>query len=248
MKLKIFNDEKNGCLSYLIGDEVSGKAVIVDPSLEFGAEEYLLAAQDLGLHIEYVIDTHIHADHVSCASRISEISGSPVVMSRLSPLHTEFTPSEGLGAIDFGNTKLQLVNTPGHTEESISVIVFDLSRGDQPYAVLTGDLLFAGDVGRSDLAGPLEEEMRMSEKSFESLNLILSLPDFVLVLPAHYGASKCGGIYMSGTFLTTIGYERNNNVFLRFRNETEYWNAQHRFRKLEPEGAMVIREKNITGK
>ena len=247
MKLKIFDDQLNGCLSYLIGDEVSGKSVLIDPSESTGAEKYLLSAQDLQLHIVYVIDTHIHADHVSCADKIARLTGSMIVMSRLSPLETEFIPSEELQSIDFGNLKLELLNTPGHTAESISIIVYDLTRSTDPYAVVTGDLLFAGDVGRSDLALTLDEEKKMSADSFRSLNLILRLPDYVLILPAHYGASKCGGIYMSGSFLTTVGYERKNNRFLRYSDDDEYWNTQHRFRKLAPESAMVIREKNIRG-
>ena len=247
LRLKIFDDQINGCLSYLIGDEVSGKAVLIDPSERIGVEKYLLSAQDLQLHIVYVIDTHIHADHVSCAKQIAGITDARIVMSRLSPLKTDFVPSEDLREIDFGNLRFELVNTPGHTAESISVIIYDLMRSSDPYAVLTGDLLFAGDVGRSDLALLPEEERKMSADSYRSIKHILTLPDYVLIMPAHYGASKCGGIYMSGSPLTTVGYERKNNRFLESGNEIDYWNLQYRFRKILPESAMVIREKNITG-
>jgi glyoxylase-like metal-dependent hydrolase (beta-lactamase superfamily II) len=247
MRMKIYDDSIHGCLSYAVGDQVSGAAVLIDPLNEIGSERYILDLQDMGLRLKWVIETHLHADHISCAHEISDLTGAPVVMGQSSPVSFHFEPSSKLQEIHLGQLDFRIIDTPGHTSESVSIILTDRSRSSDPLAVFCGDLLFAGDVGRSDLALTPEEERGMSANSFRSLQKLMGLPDSVLLYPAHYGASKCGGIFMSGSQFSTIGFERRNNRFLSFKNEEDFWKFQSRFRKLEPEGVRIIRERNITG-
>lgn len=247
MRMKIYDDYLHGCLSYAIGDEVSGKSVLIDPLQEIGTERYLLDLQDMGLSLTWIIETHLHADHISCAFEMSRLAGIPVIMGESSPVRFSYVNSAELKELDIGRLNLRIIDTPGHTAESISVILTDRSRSSDPLAVFSGDLLFAGDVGRSDLALSPEDERIMSANSFRSLRKLMELPDSVIIYPAHYGSSKCGGIFMSGSQFSTIGFERKNNRFLSFRTEEEFWKFQSRFRKMEPEGVRIIRERNITG-
>ena len=247
MRMKIFDDYRHGCLSYMIGDEVTGKSVLIDPLEEIGADCYILDIQDMGMNISWIIETHLHADHISCAHDLSVKTGAEIIMGRNSPAKFKFLPAGEVNPLSLGQISLEFIDTPGHTEESVSIIAYDLARGRVPFAVFTGDLLFAGDVGRSDLNMDFEEEREMSLKAFNSLQRILELPDSTMVMPAHFGSSKCGGIFMSGSMFSTVGYERVNNRFLAFKEGGEFWKYQNRFKKAEPEGARVIRERNISG-
>jgi hydroxyacylglutathione hydrolase len=205
-----------GCLSqlsYLIGDRSSGRAVVVDPRRDIA--EYLADAESYGFTIDWVIETHFHADFLSGHLELSEATGATIVFG-VGP-DTEF-PARRVAngeVIDLGAVKLGILATPGHTPESISITVTDTTVGDEPLAVLTGDTLFIGDVGRPDLlasVGVTAEELANS--LYDSLHdKLMALPDTTVVLPAHGAGSACGKNLAAETH-STIGTQRSTNYAL----------------------------------
>src|SRR5262245_8756900 len=206
-----------GCLSqasYLIGDETTRTAVVVDPRRD--VEEYLEDAAEAGLRIEHVILTHFHADFVAGHLELRERTGARIHLGAQATAEYEFSPLADGDALEFGQVRLQIVETPGHTPEAISVLVFDLAKErTQPQAVLTGDTLFIGDVGRPDLmasvgisAGDLAGQL------YDSVHRLLRLPDETLVYPGHGAGSACGKNLSSET-VSTIGAQRRENCSLQ---------------------------------
>jgi hydroxyacylglutathione hydrolase len=204
-----------GCLahaSYLIGAD--GEAAVVDPRRD--VDEYLQAAESLGLRILWVIETHLHADFVSGHRELAERTGATIVFgpgARPSFPHREVAEGD---EIRLGPVVLRVIETPGHTPESISIVVIDTATADAPRMVLTGDTLFIGDVGRPDLLGSrgLTAEA-MAERLYDSLHgKLLTLPDDVLVYPAHGAGSLCGRNISKETF-STIGEQRRSNYALQ---------------------------------
>jgi glyoxylase-like metal-dependent hydrolase (beta-lactamase superfamily II)/rhodanese-related sulfurtransferase len=205
-----------GCLSqlsYLVGDRTTGRAVVVDPRRDVG--EYLADAEAEALTIELVVETHFHADFLSGHLELADATGAAIAYGQ-GP-ETEF-PSRRLTdgeVIDLGTVTVEVRATPGHTPESISLVVTDTSVGDAPAAVLTGDTLYIGDVGRPDLlasAGISADELAGS--LYDSLHgKLMTLPDQVLVLPAHGAGSSCGKNLSTAT-VSTIGEQRSTNYAL----------------------------------
>src|SRR5271166_5224203 len=180
-----------GCLahaSYMLGSE--GEAVIVDPQRD--VEIYLEAAQKHGLQIRYIFETHLHADFVSGHQELAARTGAKIyVGARAGAQFPHVAVSEG-DEIRFGQCRLRFLETPGHTLESICVLVTDLDRSPEPFAVLTGDTLFIGDVGRPDLS-PDHTPQQLAALLYDSLHgKLLGLPDDTLVYPAHGAGSLCG--------------------------------------------------------
>lgn len=199
--------------SYLIGDEVSGRAVVVDPRRDTG--EYLADAEAAGLAIELVIETHFHADFLSGHLELAGATGAEIAYSSVA--ETQF-PSRGLGdgeRFSLGNVTLEFLHTPGHTPESLSIVVYEHPDDEVPYGVLTGDTMFIGDVGRPDLlssVGVTQEQL--AESLYDSLhNKLLPLPDATRVFPAHGAGSACGKNLSTETS-STIGEQRLNNYAL----------------------------------
>lgn len=214
-----------GCLaqaSYLVGDERSGRAVVVDPRRD--VDEYVAEAERRGLHIEDVILTHIHADFVSGHLELRGRTGCRIRLGARAAVEYPFTPLHDGEAIDLGDVRLVALETPGHTPEAISLAVYDLARDpSRPRAVLTGDALFVGDVGRPDLAaasgGSAED---MARELFRSLHRkLLALPDDTLVYPAHGAGSMCGR-NLGSENVSTIGKERRHNYALQPMSEEEF--------------------------
>ena len=201
--------------SYLIGDETSGVAAVVDPQRDI--EHYLIFAAEHKLNIKHVILTHLHADFVAGHLELRDRVGATIYLGAAANAGYAFTPLKESDTIDFGRVQLKALETPGHTPESISILVYDLNSSDtKPYAVLTGDTLFIGDVGRPDLRAALGwSATQLGGMLFDSLHTkLLPLPDESLVYPAHGAGSLCGRAISKET-VSTLGEQRRLNYALQ---------------------------------
>ena len=199
--------------SYLIGDESTGRAVVVDPRRD--TDEYVRDAEAAGLTIELVLETHFHADFLSGHLELAEATGAEIGFSDVA--ETEF-PSRKLAdgeRISLGEVELEILHTPGHTPESISIVVREHAGDETPYGVLTGDTLFIGDVGRPDLLASIGfTRDELADQLYDSLhNKLLPLPDATKVYPAHGAGSACGKNLSTDT-VSTMGIQRVSNYAL----------------------------------
>ena len=197
--------------SYLIGD--AGEAAVVDPRRD--VEEYLDEARVNGFTIRYVIETHLHADFVSGHRELAARTGAKIFLGAAAGAKFAHVPVREGDEVRVGSVRLRFLETPGHTPESISVLVFEDSRAESPAAVLTGDTLFIGDVGRPDLLGAVRSAQDLAGELYDSLHgKLLSLPDSVRVYPAHGAGSMCGR-NISNETSSTIGEQRRFNYALQ---------------------------------
>ena len=214
----IFHQFYLNCLahaSYLIGDERSGIAAVVDPQRDI--DQYLEFASAHGLRIAHVLLTHFHADFLAGHLELRDRTGAAIYLGAAAQAEYAFTPLKDGEGIEFGRVRLQALETPGHTAESISILVFDLDRSaTEPHAVLTGDTLFVGDVGRPDLRVALGwSAADLGGLLYDSLQTkLLKLPDSSLVYPAHGAGSLCGKAISKET-VSTIGEQRRVNYALQ---------------------------------
>jgi glyoxylase-like metal-dependent hydrolase (beta-lactamase superfamily II) len=203
---------ENATLSYFLGCVGKGKAVAVD--VVAGDEDWFIGeAKKVGVSISHVIDTHVHADHLSGGPELARRSGVPyrVHESNQGRVRFDFTPLAAGQRLESGNVLVDVLHTPGHTLDSICLVVRDLRRGDEPWFVLTGDTLFVGAVGRPDLAG---REREMAALLHESLHgKLLTLPAELELYPGHQAGSACGA-GLSGKPASTIGFEKRCNPLL----------------------------------
>lgn len=214
-----------GCLahaSYLLADEASATAVVVDPQRDI--EQYVADAQLLGVEIKHVFLTHFHADFLAGHLELRHRCAVDIRLGSRAQAEYPFTPMKNGDTLDFPGMRLEVLETPGHTIESISILVFDLARSsDKPYAVLTGDTLFIGDVGRPDLRASLgwtAEEL--GGYLYDSLwQKLLPLPDETLVYPAHGAGSLCGKKLSSDT-VSTLGEQRRFNYALQHMSKEDF--------------------------
>jgi hydroxyacylglutathione hydrolase len=209
--------------SYLIGDETTHSAVVVDPRRD--VQEYLDDAANEGLTIDFVIETHLHADFLSGHLELARATGATVIYGAGADVHFPHRPVVDGERIALGEVVLEFRATPGHTPESISIVVWE--KGDAaPYGVLTGDTLFIGDVGRPDLVSSQgRTAVEMAGQLYESLHAkLLTLPDDTRVYPAHGAGSACGKNLSSETF-STIGEQRRTNYALRATSADEFVRA-----------------------
>jgi hydroxyacylglutathione hydrolase len=196
--------------SYMLGSE--GIAAVVDPQRD--VEIYLEEAAKNGFTIQYVIETHLHADFVSGHHELAERTGAKIYLGAQAGAKFPHIPIHDGEELTFGKCHLKFLETPGHTIESISVVVTDLEKPSHPLAVLTGDTLFIGDVGRPDLSGDMTPQ-QLAGLLYDSLHgKLLQLPDDVRVYPAHGAGSLCGR-QMSSERSSTIGKEKATNYALR---------------------------------
>jgi glyoxylase-like metal-dependent hydrolase (beta-lactamase superfamily II)/rhodanese-related sulfurtransferase len=208
--------------SYLLGDEQTGSAVVVDPRRD--VDVYLERAAALGLAIRHVFLTHFHADFVSGHLELAERTGAEIHLGERARADYPFTPARDGERLELGQLRIDVLATPGHTPESISLAIYDLEKSaSAPHAVLTGDALFCGDVGRPDLlasVGVTAEEL--AGMLYDSLHQkLLRLPDATLVYPAHGAGSMCGKKLGSETF-TTIGAQRGANYALQPKPRAQF--------------------------
>ena len=221
-----FRQYQLGCLSlfsYMIGDEATGRAVVVDPQRDIS--QYLDDAAAEGLHIERVIETHFHADFLSGHLEIAAATGAVVSYGDAAKTEFAMEPLKDGQRLTLGEVTLDVLATPGHTPESISVVVSE-REGDEPWGVLTGDTLFIGDVGRPDLlssAGSSADEL--ARALYRSLHeRLLALPDGVRIFPAHGAGSACGKNLSTAT-QSTIGEQRATNYALQPMSEDDFVTA-----------------------
>ncbi|MEO8363935.1 MAG: rhodanese-like domain-containing protein [Ilumatobacteraceae bacterium] len=220
----IFRQYYLACLShasYLIGDENSGRAVVVDPQRDIS--QYLADTQEFGLAIERVIETHFHADFLSGHLELAHATGAVISYGEAANPEFEIDPLADGRTLSLGQVTLQVLSTPGHTPESISIVVREHPNDSVPYGVLTGDTLFIGDVGRPDLltsVGVSAEEL--ASHLYDSLHdKLLRLPDATRVFPAHGSGSSCGR-NLSNETESTIGEQRATNHALAPMTRSEF--------------------------
>jgi hydroxyacylglutathione hydrolase len=211
---------KDSSLSYFFGCAGHGKAVAVD--VVAGDEDWFVEeAKKAKAAITHVIDTHVHADHLSGGRKLARMVGAPYCLHEgaAGVVKFPFEPLRDNQVIEAGNVLVRVLHTPGHTPESVSLLVIDKRRGEEPWFVLTGDTLFVGGVGRPDLLG---REREMAGMLFDTLQTkLLSLPDTLEIFPAHQAGSVCGA-GLSGKPSSTLGFERRWNPALSIRNRDEF--------------------------
>ena len=200
--------------SYVVADEESGAAAIVDPQRDI--DQYLTFAADHNLRIMYVFLTHFHADFIAGHLELRDRVGATICLGRKAIAEYEFKPVGDGTSIDLGSVRIEVLETPGHTVESISLLVYDRAAGGDPVAVLTGDTLFVGDVGRPDLRASLGwSATELGAMLYDSVHeKLLTLPDATKVYPAHGAGSLCGKAISKET-VSTIGDQRRLNYALQ---------------------------------
>jgi glyoxylase-like metal-dependent hydrolase (beta-lactamase superfamily II)/rhodanese-related sulfurtransferase len=221
----IFKQFYLNCLahaSYLIGDEQTSIAAVIDPQRD--VDRYVEFADENKLKIRHVILTHLHADFIAGHLELRDRAGATIYLGAKAQAEYKFTPLGDNSTVEFGRVRLKALETPGHTPESISIVVYDLARsGSEPHAVLTGDTLFVGDVGRPDLRVALGwSATDLGGLLFDSLQTkLLALPDASLVYPAHGAGSLCGKAISKET-VSTMGEQRRLNYALQPMSKKEF--------------------------
>ena len=207
-----------GCASYLIGDEKDGEAAVVDPRFEI--DEYLALARYAGVSIEHILETHNHADHVSGHGRLAAATGATIYVHRDAEVEYEHEAIDDGYELEVGQLLIRALHTPGHRPEHTAFALIDRRRGEDPWAVLSGDTLFVNDVARPDLAIDEREGARGIFRSLQEK--LLCLPDSCEIWPGHLGGSMCGGPGMDLKVSSTIGFERRYNPTLSIADEEKF--------------------------
>ena len=199
-----------GCAAYLLGCGTLGQCAVVDPREE-DVDAYAAFAAAKKMRITRVIDTHVHADHRSGGRALAALTGADYCLFESADVRGTFTPLRDGDMLTLGNTHIKVLHTPGHSPESVCLLVTDLKRGNDPWFVLTGDTLFVGAVGRPDLPGRARQN---AAELFETIHKkLLALPDDIEIYPGHFSGSLCGA-GISGKPSSTIAFERRWNPML----------------------------------
>jgi glyoxylase-like metal-dependent hydrolase (beta-lactamase superfamily II) len=211
---------------------------VCDPIDEI--ELYLRIAKENNLKIRYVIDTHLHADHLSGGRKLAEHTGAQYVLHDSASTRYMFHAVKDGDVLDLGNVSIQVLHTPGHTPEHISLLVTDRTRAPEPWFLLTGHTAMIGDVGRTELASEPEVGARML---FESIRRLKQLPDYLEILPGAYAGSVCGRA-LSGKPVSTIGFERRFNPAFQIDDANDF--VRHMLESIPapPPDAAVTRAAN----
>lgn len=224
--------------SYLLGCGGRATAAVVDPVGDISP--YLGAADATGMRIHYVIDTHLHADHISAGRELAEATGAKYVLFADAKVTFPFRGVQDGEVLELGNVTITVMHTPGHTPEHISLLVTDRTRSDEPWFALTGHTLMVGDLGRTELATSAEEGARAL---FQSVQRLKALPDHLEILPGAYSGSVCGRS-LSGKPTSTIGFEKRFNKAFRIGDESEFVRAMITDVPVPPPQAAQVRAVN----
>lgn len=233
-----------GCFSYLIGCPLAGVAAVVDPKRDI--DDYLDLARRNGMKITHLFDTHVHADHVSGGRELARATGADIYIHESAPIGYPAKKLRHGDEFKFGLAHLRVLHTPGHTPNSVSLLLTDRARSEEPEMILTGDLLFVGDTGRPDLPGEkiLQEQIR---NLYDSLNSVLGeLPDYLEVYPAHGQGSLCGS-GMSAKSNSTLGYERLANPRLQLKDFQTFSDSIMSQLPMRPQSFSQIIATNLAG-
>ena len=226
-------------VSYLFGCPTKGIGAVVDPIGDIG--RYLKESEDGNVALRYVIDTHMHADHVSSGRALAEAAGAEYVILAGTETEYSFRGVEDGEVLHMGNTEVEALHTPGHTPEHISLVVTDHARADEPWLVLTGHTLMVSDMGRTELASSAAEGAKALFGSAEKLR---RLPDHIGVFPGAFSGSVCGR-GLSGNPSSTIGFERRHNRAFALENEDEFIKLMLEEIPVPPRDAARIRATNL---
>lgn len=218
---QLFHDE-TACASYLLGCKSRGELAVVDPHAEL-VDTYVSLAQAQGARIAAVLETHVQADHPSGMAALVERTGATAYMPAGAGVEFDHQPLDDGDVVRVGNTEIEAIATPGHAAAHHAYLVTDHARVDDPWMVLTGDALLVGDAGRPDLHADGDRDAeQLARTLYRSLTeRLLSLPDHLLLYPAHYSGSVCGR-GLSGNPASTIGFERRHNQALQHASEDEF--------------------------
>jgi hydroxyacylglutathione hydrolase len=203
-------------ISYLFGCGGKAAGAVVDPVGDI--QPYLQAADNAGMRIHYVIDTHVHADHLSAGRELAVAAGAEYVLSTEAGVSFPHKGVRDGDVLSLGNVSATVLHTPGHTPEHICILVTDRTRANEPWFVFTGHTLMVGDLGRTELAASAEEGAR---QLFKSVRRLKELPDYVEVLPGAYAGSVCGR-RLSGKPSSAIGFEKRHNQAFTIEDEAEF--------------------------
>jgi len=208
-----------GCFSYMIGCPIAGTMAVVDPQRD--TTVYLRIANKNNMQITHIFDTHVHADHISGSQQLRTKTGADIYIHKSASVSYGAKKVKEGDEFTFGNALIRVLHTPGHTPNSISLLISDTARSIEPEMILTGDLLFVGDIGRPDLPGE-----KILDKQIENLYNCLykklkNLPDHLEVYPGHGQGSLCGQ-GMSAKQFSTLGYEKIANPMLQFSNFMDF--------------------------
>jgi glyoxylase-like metal-dependent hydrolase (beta-lactamase superfamily II)/rhodanese-related sulfurtransferase len=208
-----------GCASYLVGCEAQGVAAVIDS--DRSVQKYLDTAAARGLKITHIIETHLHADHLSGNTDLAARTGADIYLHEASGAEFPHKPLRDGNVIALGNIRLKVVHTPGHTPESITLLISDTARAEEPWLALTGDTLFVGDIGRPDLVGVEAASGLAADMHTSLFAKLLPLDDSLLVYPGHGAGSLCGKS-IGAMRSTTLGFERKYNPALSPRELDEF--------------------------
>lgn len=208
-----------GCASYLVGCEAAGVAAVVDP--ERDVSRYLEAAAKRNLKITHILETHLHADHVSGNTDLAARTGATIYLPARAGATFPHTPLHDGDRLRLGNVQIEARHTPGHTPESMTLLVTDTMRADEPWMAFTGDVLFVGDVGRPDLVSADAAEALAADLHESLFEKLLTMDDGLLVYPGHGAGSLCGRAIGSVPY-TTLGFERRHNPALAVADKREF--------------------------
>jgi len=203
-------------ISYLFGCGGRATCAVVDPVGDI--EPYMRAADAAGMRIHFVIDTHVHADHLSSGRQLADATGAEYVLGARAEVSFPFKAVRDEEVLPLGNVAAKVLHTPGHTPEHICLLVTDRTRADEPWFVLTGHTLMVGDLGRTELAVSAEQG---AADLFKSVRRLKALPDYVDVLPGAYAGSVCGR-RLSGKPSSTIGFEKRHNEAFKIEEQAKF--------------------------